>query len=87
MGAGSCSLQGRGEFILHEHVYQHCVTGFHQLRQVFEVEGERQNTERHEDETVGAQSAVELGGMWHSVGSVTDGAGAYDRHSRGQREC
>ncbi len=85
LGTGTCSLQDRGESVLHEHVHQYYITGAYQLGQILEVKGERQSSERHEDEAVGTQSAMELGGLWGSVGSVTDGAGAHDRHSRGQR--
>lgn len=54
MGAGICSLQDGGESVLHEHVHQYYITGPHQLGQVLEVKGERQSSERHEDDAVGA---------------------------------
>lgn len=84
MGAGICGLQAGGESVLHEHVHKYHTAGIHQLGQIFEVKGERQNTEGHEVDSVGAQLAVELGGVRRSVGSVAGGADAHDRHGRGQ---
>lgn len=85
MGTGICSLQDGGECVLYEHVHQYYITGAHQLGQILEVKGERQSTEMHEDEAVGAQLGVDLGRLRSSVGSVTGAAGVNDRHSRGQR--
>lgn len=86
MGAGICGLQDCWESVLHEHVHKHYIAGAHQLGQILEDKWERQSEERHEDDAVGAQSSMELGGMQRSVGSVTGGAGAHDRNGRRQRE-
>lgn len=85
MGAGICGLQNGGEPVLHEHVHQHHIAGAHQLGQILEVTGERQSTQRLEPDAVGAQSALELLGVRGSVGFVSGGAGAHDRHGGGQR--
>lgn len=84
MGAGSCRLQDGGQSVLHEHVHQYHFTGAHQLGQIPEVKREKQSSEKRDD-AVGAQNAVELGGVRGSVGPVARGAGAHDCHGRGPR--